>query len=121
MVIDIAARWPSWMTPRGTSGLTAGALYAQPLLLFGSRGILTPGVFMAEKEAIVFVVDDDESVRESLASLIRSAGLGGRNLCLSARVFGALTCRSAELSGIGCSTAGAERARPAKTDGGSQY
>ena len=29
---------------------------------------------MAEKEAIVFVVDDDKSMRESLASLIRSAG-----------------------------------------------
>jgi FixJ family two-component response regulator len=30
---------------------------------------------MPEPEAIVFVVDDDESVRESLAGLIRSAGL----------------------------------------------
>jgi FixJ family two-component response regulator len=30
---------------------------------------------MLEPEAIVFVVDDDESVRESLGSLIRSAGL----------------------------------------------
>ena len=30
---------------------------------------------MAEPEAIVFVVDDDESVRESLEGLIRSAGL----------------------------------------------
>ena len=30
---------------------------------------------MSEPEAIVFVVDDDESVRESLGSLIRSAGL----------------------------------------------
>jgi FixJ family two-component response regulator len=30
---------------------------------------------MPEPEAIVFVVDDDESVRESLESLIRSAGL----------------------------------------------
>jgi FixJ family two-component response regulator len=31
---------------------------------------------MAEKRAIVFVVDDDVSVREGLGSLIRSAGLG---------------------------------------------
>jgi len=31
---------------------------------------------MTEPEAIVFVVDDDESVRESLGSLIRSAGMG---------------------------------------------
>ena len=30
---------------------------------------------MSEPEAIVFVVDDDESVRESLGGLIRSAGL----------------------------------------------
>ncbi len=30
---------------------------------------------MPEQEAIVFVVDDDESVRESLGGLIRSAGL----------------------------------------------
>src|SRR5215471_14009735 len=30
---------------------------------------------MTEPEAIVFVVDDDESVRESLGGLIRSAGL----------------------------------------------
>jgi FixJ family two-component response regulator len=30
---------------------------------------------MTESDAIVFVVDDDESVRESLAGLIRSAGL----------------------------------------------
>jgi FixJ family two-component response regulator len=30
---------------------------------------------MADSAAIVFVVDDDESVREALASLIRSAGL----------------------------------------------
>lgn len=30
---------------------------------------------MPEPEAIVFVVDDDESVRESLEGLIRSAGL----------------------------------------------
>ena len=30
---------------------------------------------MSKPEAIVFVVDDDESVRESLGSLIRSAGL----------------------------------------------
>jgi len=31
---------------------------------------------MPKPEAMVFVVDDDESVRESLVSLIRSAGLG---------------------------------------------
>src|SRR5262245_14767752 len=31
---------------------------------------------MAEPKAIVFVVDDDLSVREGLGSLIRSAGLG---------------------------------------------
>jgi FixJ family two-component response regulator len=31
---------------------------------------------MPEPKAIVFVVDDDESVRESLGSLIRSAGMG---------------------------------------------
>ena len=30
---------------------------------------------MRAPEAIVFVVDDDASVREALASLIRSAGL----------------------------------------------
>jgi len=30
---------------------------------------------MQDERAIVFVVDDDESVRESLESLIRSAGL----------------------------------------------
>ena len=30
---------------------------------------------MPEKKAIVFVVDDDVSVREGLGSLIRSAGL----------------------------------------------
>ncbi len=30
---------------------------------------------MPEPEAVVFIVDDDESVRESLGSLIRSAGL----------------------------------------------
>ena len=30
---------------------------------------------MPEPEAIVFVVDDDESVRKALESLIRSAGL----------------------------------------------
>ena len=30
---------------------------------------------MPEKKAIVFVVDDDMSVREGLGSLIRSAGL----------------------------------------------
>ena len=30
---------------------------------------------MSEKKAIVFVVDDDASVREGLGSLIRSAGL----------------------------------------------
>jgi FixJ family two-component response regulator len=31
---------------------------------------------MPEQKAVVFVVDDDESVREALGSLIRSAGLG---------------------------------------------
>src|SRR5690349_21357438 len=31
---------------------------------------------MSESEAVVFVIDDDESMREALRSLIRSVGLG---------------------------------------------
>jgi FixJ family two-component response regulator len=41
---------------------------------------------MAESEAIVYVVDDDQSVRESLVSLIRSAGLRVENFA-SAQEF----------------------------------
>jgi FixJ family two-component response regulator len=41
---------------------------------------------MNEQEATVFVVDDDESVREALASLLRSAGLRV-NTFASARQF----------------------------------
>jgi FixJ family two-component response regulator len=41
---------------------------------------------MPEKSAVVYIVDDDEGVRQALSSLVRSVGLGARTFC-SAREF----------------------------------
>src|SRR5437899_360545 len=49
---------------------------------------------MPEPKAIVFVVDDDSSVREGLGSLIRSAGLRVETFA-SAREF--LACQRADV------------------------
>ena len=43
---------------------------------------------MSTKSALVYVVDDDASVREAVESLVRSAGLRVGDLCLGAGVFG---------------------------------
>ena len=37
---------------------------------------------MKDPQPIVFIVDDDESVREALAGLVRSAGWKVGNVCL---------------------------------------
>jgi len=46
---------------------------------------------MQDERAMVYVVDDDESVRESLESLIRSAGLRVSAFASAARVSGEST------------------------------
>ena len=76
---------------------------------------------MAEPKAIVFVVDDDASVREGLGSLIRSAGLGVETFASAQEFLARSRVGCAELSGLGCTTAGSERARPAEADGGGQH
>ena len=68
---------------------------------------------MSEPKAIVFVVDDDESVRESLGSLIRSEGMRVETFA-SAQQFLAgprsETVERAELSSAGYASPGTERA-----------
>ena len=72
---------------------------------------------MSEPKAIVFVVDDDVSVRESFRESDSVGGVGSRDLCLCAGVFGTPAAGCAELSGLRCTAAGTERARSAEADG----
>jgi FixJ family two-component response regulator len=65
---------------------------------------------MTETDAMVFVVDDDASMRESLKNLIRSVGLRVE-LFTSAQAFlGSKHPRRAQLPGARCTAAGIERA-----------
>ena len=57
------------------------------------------------------------SVREGLGSLIRSAGLWVETFASAQKFLDSPRSDVAELSGIGCSPAGPERARSTKTHG----
>ena len=68
---------------------------------------------MSKIAPLIYVVDDDASVREALSSLIRSAGLRVCDLCLGAGFFGSAADRCTELFGVGRAASRAKRARPA--------
>src|SRR5262247_1173945 len=71
---------------RVTAGSYRSCRTTVPAQHFSLLSRITRSSVMAEPKAIVFVVDDDVSVREALASLIRSAGLRVESFA-SAREF----------------------------------
>ena len=61
------------------------------------------------KDGVVYVVDDDNAVREGLDSLIRSVGLTARTFTSARDFLGASLSRRAGMSGAGRQNAGAQR------------
>ena len=67
------------MTTMFTEDVARGAYTVSPSTASGRTEVVT----MPDVTAIVFVVNDDISVRESLELLIKNAGLAARNICIS--------------------------------------
>jgi FixJ family two-component response regulator len=65
---------------------------------------------MNEKESLVCIIDDDSSIRESLADLLTSAGQKRKDIFLGTRVFDQRTTRDAQLPCARCADARNERA-----------
>ena len=83
-----------WVSPNADHG----AAFQFTVPISGS------GCIVKDADAIVFVVDDDSSIREAIKSLIRSGGTTRRDLRNRARIPAEQTAGAARMRGARCAS-----------------